>query len=87
MMGKNPPANPGRILKTRLRRAPTSRTFRDEPTPDGGSVMLKHGAGPNGRSAGPVSWGGFNTYYWLVRAKTRHRADHDAGLPFADKRT
>ena len=28
--------------------------------------MLNLAAGPNGRSAGTVSWGGlFNTYYWL----------------------
>ncbi|PYM96627.1 MAG: 1,4-butanediol diacrylate esterase [Candidatus Rokuibacteriota bacterium] len=47
--------------------------------------MLNVQAGPNGRSAGTVSWGGiFNTYYWLDATK------HVAGLimtqilPFAD---
>ena len=41
--------------------------------------MLNLQPGPNGRSAGTVSWGGiFNTYYWLDPREARHRADHDA---------
>ena len=32
--------------------------------------MLNMEPGPNGRSAGTVSWAGiFNTYYWLDPAK------------------
>jgi CubicO group peptidase (beta-lactamase class C family) len=32
--------------------------------------MLTPERGPNGRSAGSVTWGGlFNTYYWLDPAK------------------
>jgi methyl acetate hydrolase len=42
--------------------------------------MLKVGPGPNGRSAGTVSWGGiFNTCYWLDPAK-RGRGVRSAAL-------
>ena len=41
--------------------------------------MLNMQPGPNGRSAGTVSWGGiFNTYYWIDPVEARDRADHDA---------
>jgi CubicO group peptidase (beta-lactamase class C family) len=44
-------------------------------------------AGPNGRSAGTVSWGGiFNTYYWLDPAKRVTALIMTQILPFADPR-
>ncbi len=50
--------------------------------------MLNMEAGPNGRSAGTVSWGGiFNTYYWLDPAKRVTGLIMTQILPFADTRT
>jgi len=50
--------------------------------------MLNLQAGPNGRSAGTVSWGGlFNTYYWLDPAKRVTGVIMTQILPFADPRT
>ena len=47
--------------------------------------MLNLGAGPNGRSAGTVSWGGiFNTYYWLDPARRVTGLIMTQILPFAD---
>ena len=47
--------------------------------------MLNLQAGPNGRSAGSVSWGGlFNTYYWLDPAKRVTGLIMTQILPFAD---
>lgn len=44
-------------------------------------------AGPTGRSAGTLSWGGlFNTYYWIDRAKGVAGATFAQVLPFADER-
>ena len=43
--------------------------------------------GPNGRSAGTVSWGGiFNTYYWLDPARKVTGLIMTQILPFADPR-
>jgi methyl acetate hydrolase len=48
--------------------------------------MLNVDAGPNGRSAGTVSWGGiFNTYYWLDRARRVTGLIMTQVLPFADR--
>jgi methyl acetate hydrolase len=50
--------------------------------------MLNMEPGPNGRSAGTVSWGGiFNTYYWLDPAKHVTGLIMTQILPFADPRT
>ena len=49
--------------------------------------MLNVQPGPNGRSAGTVSWGGiFNTYYWLDPAKRVTGQIMTQILPFADPR-
>jgi methyl acetate hydrolase len=51
------------------------------------AYMLNVGAGPNGRSAGTVSWGGlFNTYYWLDPARKVTGLIMTQVLPFADTR-
>ncbi len=48
--------------------------------------MLNVDAGPNGRSAGTVSWGGiFNTYYWLDRTRGVTGLIMTQVLPFADR--
>jgi len=53
----------------------------------GYGYMLNLQAGPNGRSAGTVSWGGlFNTYYWLDPAKHVTGLIMTQILPFADAR-
>src|SRR5262245_7450645 len=50
--------------------------------------MLNMQPGPNGRSAGTVSWGGiFNTYYWLDPKKHVTGLIMTQILPFADPRT
>ena len=49
--------------------------------------MLNVNEGPNGRSAGTVSWGGlFNTYYWLDPARKVTGLIMTQVLPFADPR-
>jgi len=49
--------------------------------------MLNMQPGPNGRSAGTVSWGGiFNTYYWLDPRKRVTGFIMTQILPFADQR-
>jgi methyl acetate hydrolase len=49
--------------------------------------MLNVQAGPNGRSAGTVSWGGiFNTYYWIDPSKKVTGLIMTQILPFADPR-
>src|SRR5438874_10339128 len=51
------------------------------------AYMLNLDAGPNGRSAGTVSWGGlFNTYYWLDPARKVTGLIMTQILPFADPR-
>jgi len=53
----------------------------------GYGYMLNLQAGPNGRSAGTVSWGGlYNTYYWLDPAKRVTGLIMTQILPFADAR-
>ena len=48
--------------------------------------MLNLQPGPDGRSAGTVSWGGlFNTYYWIDPSK-RVTGVMTQILPFADPR-
>jgi len=50
--------------------------------------MLNMQPGPNGRSAGTVSWGGiYNTYYWLDPSKHVTGLIMTQILPFADTRT
>src|SRR5580765_3605304 len=50
--------------------------------------MLNLQPGPNGRSAGTVSWGGiYNTYYWLDPSKRVTGLIMTQILPFADTRT
>jgi methyl acetate hydrolase len=49
--------------------------------------MLNMQPGPNGRSAGTVSWGGiFNTYYWLDQVQRVTGLIMTQILPFADQR-
>jgi methyl acetate hydrolase len=49
--------------------------------------MLNLQPGPNGRSAGTVSWGGlYNTYYWIDPAKRVTGLIMTQILPFADPR-
>jgi methyl acetate hydrolase len=49
--------------------------------------MLNTQPGPNGRSAGTVTWGGiFNTYYWIDPAKRVTGLIMTQILPFADHR-
>ena len=49
--------------------------------------MLSLDAGPNGRSAGTVSWGGlYNTYYWLDPVRRVTGVILTQTLPFADPR-
>jgi CubicO group peptidase (beta-lactamase class C family) len=49
--------------------------------------MLNMQPGPNGRSAGTVSWGGiFNTYYWIDPSKRVTGVIMTQILPFADPR-
>ena len=51
------------------------------------AYMLNVNEGPNGRSAGTVSWGGlFNTYYWLDPARKVTGLILTQVLPFADAR-
>lgn len=51
------------------------------------AYMLNLEPGPNGRSAGTVSWGGiFNTYYWLDPARRVTGVIMTQISPFADPR-
>ena len=61
--------------------------FPSAPLRWGLGYMLNVEAGPNGRSAGTVSWGGlFNTYYWLDPARKVTGLVMTQVLPFADPR-
>jgi methyl acetate hydrolase len=61
--------------------------FPSAPLRWGLGYMLNVEAGPNGRSAGTVSWGGlFNTYYWLDPARKVTGLIMTQVLPFADPR-
>ena len=47
--------------------------------------MINIAAGPNGRSAGTLTWAGiFNTYYWLDPARRVAGVILTQILPFAD---
>jgi CubicO group peptidase (beta-lactamase class C family) len=49
--------------------------------------MITMQAGPDGRSAGSLTWGGlFNTYYWIDPAKQVAAVFMTQVLPFADDR-
>ena len=49
--------------------------------------MLNVQAGPNGRSAGTVSWGGlFNTYYWIDPSRDITGVILMQLLPFGDSK-
>jgi len=61
--------------------------FPSAPIRWGLGYMLNMQPGPNGRSAGTVSWGGiFNTYYWLDPSKRVTGLIMTQILPFADPR-
>jgi methyl acetate hydrolase len=50
--------------------------------------MINMQAGPNGRSAGSLTWGGLlNTYYWIDPTKRIAAVFMTQVLPFADTRT
>jgi len=50
--------------------------------------MINMQAGPDGRSAGSLTWGGlFNTYYWIDPRKRIAAVFMTQVLPFADERT
>jgi methyl acetate hydrolase len=61
--------------------------FPGQPVRWGLGYMLNLAAGPNGRSAGTVSWAGiFNTYYWIDPVKRVGGVIMMQILPFADPR-
>lgn len=61
--------------------------FPGAPVRWGLGYMLNMEPGPNGRSAGTVSWGGlFNSYYWLDPVKRVTGVIMTQILPFADHR-
>jgi CubicO group peptidase (beta-lactamase class C family) len=89
LMNRNHAGNiPCGVLKAELRNLSNDVDF--FPGADirwGYGYMLNLQAGPNGRSAGTVSWGGlFNTYYWLDPAKRVSGLIMTQILPFADAR-
>src|SRR4029450_3766442 len=89
LMGQNHTGNiPAGIMKTQ---APAMSNdgdlFPGAPIRWGLGYMLNMQPGPNGRSAGTVSWGGiFNTYYWLDSSKRVTGLIMTQILPFADPR-
>ena len=88
-MGKNHIGDiPAGILKTQMpARSNDVDFFPGAEIRWGLAYMLNVQAGPNGRSAGTVSWGGiFNTYYWLDPAKRVTGLIMTQILPFADQR-
>ena len=89
LMNENHTGNiPCGVLKAELRNLSNDVDF--FPGADirwGLGYMLNLQPGPNGRSAGTVSWGGlFNTYYWLDPAKRVTGLIMTQILPFADQR-
>jgi CubicO group peptidase (beta-lactamase class C family) len=61
--------------------------FPGQPVRWGLGYMLNPVPGPNGRSAGTVSWAGiFNTYYWLDPAQRLAGLIMTQILPFADQK-
>jgi methyl acetate hydrolase len=88
-MGKNHTGNiPAGVLKTAMpARSNDVDFFPGAEIRWGLGYMLNLQPGPNGRSAGTVSWGGiFNTYYWLDPAKRVTGLIMTQILPFADQR-
>jgi methyl acetate hydrolase len=88
-MGKNHiGAIPAGILKTEMpARSNDVDFFPGAELRWGLRYMLNTQAGPNGRSAGTVSWAGiFNTYYWLDPARRVTGLIMTQILPFADPR-
>src|SRR5262245_60359910 len=88
-MGKNHAGNiPCGIMKTQL--PALSNDVDLFPGADirwGLGYMRNEQPGPNGRSAGTVSWGGiFNTYYWIDPSKRVTGLIMTQILPFADPR-
>jgi methyl acetate hydrolase len=89
LMGKNHIGNiPAGILKTENpSRSNDVDFFPGAEVRWGLGYMLNMQPGPNGRSAGTVSWGGiFNTYYWFDPAKRVTGLIMTQILPFADQR-
>jgi methyl acetate hydrolase len=89
-MGKNHTGNiPAGIMKTENpARSNDVDFFPGTEIRWGLGYMLNMQPGPNGRSAGTVSWGGiFNTYYWLDPTKRVTGLIMTQILPFADPRT
>ena len=89
LMGKNHTGNiPAGVLKTAVPARSNDVDF--FPGADirwGLGYMLNVQAGPNGRSAGTVSWGGiFNTYYWIDPSRRVTGLIMTQILPFADAR-
>ena len=89
LMNQNHAGNiPCGVLKAELRNLSNDVDF--FPGADvrwGLGYMLNMQPGPNGRSAGTVSWGGlFNTYYWLDPVKRVTGLIMTQILPFADAR-
>ena len=89
LMNQNHVGNtPCGVLKSELRNLSNDVDF--FPGADirwGYGYMLNLQPGPNGRSAGTVSWGGlFNTYYWLDPVKRVTGLIMTQILPFADQR-
>jgi methyl acetate hydrolase len=79
---------PAGIMKTEMpARSNDVDFFPGAPIRWGLGYMLNMQPGPNGRSAGTVSWGGiFNTYYWLDPARNVTGLIMTQILPFADPR-
>jgi methyl acetate hydrolase len=89
LMNKNHTGNiPAGIMKTEMpARSNDVDFFPGAEIRWGLGYMLNMQPGPNGRSAGTVSWGGiFNTYYWLDPAKRVTGLILTQILPFADPR-
>ena len=90
LMGKNHTGDiqAGIMKTTTPARSNDVDLFPGAPIRWGLGYMLNMEPGPNGRSAGTVSWGGiFNTYYWLDPAKRVTGLIMTQILPFADTKT
>ena len=89
LMGQNHTGNiPCGVLKTAMpSRSNDVNFFPGADIRWGLGYMLNLQPGPNGRSAGTVSWGGiFNTYYWIDPSKRVTGLIMTQILPFADAR-
>jgi methyl acetate hydrolase len=90
LMGKNHTGDiqAGIMKTTNPARSNDVDLFPGAPIRWGLGYMLNMEPGPNGRSAGTVSWGGiFNTYYWIDPAKRVTGLIMTQILPFADIKT